>query len=86
MARRSQKHRRANDNLGQTIVDRTTELTSWVDYCYQVMKRGVMIYAYAIAVLDSPLQTTSLDQRIGNTTLASAISPAENPCHSEPET
>ncbi len=32
---------------GKTVVDRTTELTSWVDYCYQIMKRGVLIYAYA---------------------------------------
>ena len=31
----------------QTIVDRTSELTSWVDYCYQIKQRGVMIYAYA---------------------------------------
>jgi uncharacterized protein YecE (DUF72 family) len=31
----------------KTIVDRTTELTSWVDFCYQVMKRGVLVYAYA---------------------------------------
>ncbi len=29
------------------IVDRTTELTSWVDFCYQIMKRGVLVYAYA---------------------------------------
>jgi uncharacterized protein YecE (DUF72 family) len=31
----------------KTIVDRTGELASWVDYCYQIKKRGVMIYAYA---------------------------------------
>lgn len=29
------------------VVDRTSELTRWVDYCYQIRKRGVMIYAYA---------------------------------------
>lgn len=29
------------------IVDRTEELTSWVDFCYQMMKRGVLVYAYA---------------------------------------
>lgn len=29
------------------IVDRTEELTSWVDFCYQIMKRGVLICAYA---------------------------------------
>jgi uncharacterized protein YecE (DUF72 family) len=29
------------------VVDRTTELSSWVDFCYQIRKRGVMIYAYA---------------------------------------
>ena len=31
----------------KTVVDRTTELSSWVDYCYQLTKRGVTIYAYA---------------------------------------
>ena len=31
----------------KTVIDRTAELTSWVDYCYQVWKRGVLIYAYA---------------------------------------
>jgi uncharacterized protein YecE (DUF72 family) len=31
----------------KTVVDRTTELSSWVDYCYQIRKRGVLIYAYA---------------------------------------
>jgi uncharacterized protein YecE (DUF72 family) len=31
----------------RTIVDRTTELSSWCDFCYQVIKRGMMIYAYA---------------------------------------
>ena len=31
----------------KAIVDRTTELTSWVEYCYQLMKRGVLVYAYA---------------------------------------
>ena len=31
----------------KAVVDRTTELGSWVDFCYQIMKRGVMIYAYA---------------------------------------
>lgn len=31
----------------KAIVDRTTELTSWVDYCYQIQKRGVLVYAYA---------------------------------------
>ena len=29
------------------VVDRTAELSSWVDFCYQIMKRGVPIYAYA---------------------------------------
>jgi hypothetical protein len=29
------------------VVDRTEALSGWVDYCYQVRKRGVMIYAYA---------------------------------------
>ena len=31
----------------KTVVDRTSELTSWVDFCYQIKKRGVVIYAYA---------------------------------------
>jgi uncharacterized protein YecE (DUF72 family) len=31
----------------KTVIARTAELTSWVDYCYQVKNRGVMIYAYA---------------------------------------
>src|SRR5262250_929720 len=29
------------------VVDRAAELSSWVDFCYQIMKRGVLIYAYA---------------------------------------
>jgi uncharacterized protein YecE (DUF72 family) len=31
----------------KAIVDRTAELTRWVDFCYQIMKRGVLSYAYA---------------------------------------
>jgi uncharacterized protein YecE (DUF72 family) len=31
----------------KTIVDRSAELGSWVDFCYQVRKRGVLIYAFA---------------------------------------
>jgi uncharacterized protein YecE (DUF72 family) len=31
----------------KTVVDRTQELSSWVDYCYQIRRRGVLIYAYA---------------------------------------
>jgi len=31
----------------KTIVDRSSELSSWVDFCYQVRKRGVLIYAFA---------------------------------------
>jgi uncharacterized protein YecE (DUF72 family) len=31
----------------RTVVDRTAQLSSWVDYCYQVRKRGITIYAYA---------------------------------------
>jgi uncharacterized protein YecE (DUF72 family) len=31
----------------KTVVDRSAELSSWVDYCYQIKKRGVLIYAYA---------------------------------------
>jgi uncharacterized protein YecE (DUF72 family) len=43
--------RKAIEKLTQTwdktVVDRTAELKSWVDYCDQVRKRGVLIYAYA---------------------------------------
>ena len=31
----------------KTIVDRSAELSSWVDFCYQVRKRGVLVYAFA---------------------------------------
>ena len=31
----------------KTLVDRSAELSSWVDFCYQVRKRGVLIYAFA---------------------------------------
>ena len=31
----------------KTIVDRSQELSSWVDFCYQIRKRGVLVYAYA---------------------------------------
>ena len=31
----------------KTVVDRTAELSIWVDYCYQIKNRGVMVYAYA---------------------------------------
>jgi uncharacterized protein YecE (DUF72 family) len=31
----------------KVVVDRTNRLSGWVDYCYQVRRRGVMIYSYA---------------------------------------
>jgi uncharacterized protein YecE (DUF72 family) len=31
----------------RTVVDRASELSSWVDYCQQVRRRGVTIFAYA---------------------------------------
>ena len=31
----------------KTIVDRTQELTSWVDFCYRIKRRGITIFAYA---------------------------------------
>ena len=31
----------------KTVIDRTEKLTSWVDFCYQIRKRGVVIHAYA---------------------------------------
>jgi uncharacterized protein YecE (DUF72 family) len=32
---------------GKPVVDRAQELTTWVDYCYEIRKRGVVIYGYA---------------------------------------
>jgi len=31
----------------KVVVDRTEELGSWVEYCHQINKRGIAIYAYA---------------------------------------
>ena len=31
----------------KVVVDRTAELTSWVDFCYQTRERGVVVFAYA---------------------------------------
>lgn len=31
----------------KTIVDRTAELTSWVDFCYTIKRRGITVYGYA---------------------------------------
>jgi len=31
----------------KVVIDRTEELSSWVDFCYQVRNRGVIVYAYA---------------------------------------
>jgi uncharacterized protein YecE (DUF72 family) len=31
----------------KVVVDRTSELSSWVDFCYQMRKRGVIVFAYA---------------------------------------
>ncbi len=31
----------------KTIVDRSSELSSWVDFCYQVKRRGITVYGYA---------------------------------------
>ena len=31
----------------KTILDRTAELISWVDFCYQIKRRGILIYGYA---------------------------------------
>jgi uncharacterized protein YecE (DUF72 family) len=31
----------------KVVVDRSAELSSWVDFCCQIMRRGVLIYAYA---------------------------------------
>jgi hypothetical protein len=29
------------------VVDRTAELTSWVDFWYQMRKRGIIVFVYA---------------------------------------
>jgi uncharacterized protein YecE (DUF72 family) len=43
--------RKAIENVTQTwsktVVDKTAELRSWVDYCDQLRRRGVLIYVYA---------------------------------------
>ncbi len=31
----------------KVVVDRAEELGSWVDFCYQIRKRGITVYAYA---------------------------------------
>jgi uncharacterized protein YecE (DUF72 family) len=31
----------------KVVVDRAEELSSWVDFCHQIRKRGVTVYAYA---------------------------------------
>jgi uncharacterized protein YecE (DUF72 family) len=31
----------------KTIVDRTNELSSWVDFCFQIKRRGITVYGYA---------------------------------------
>jgi len=31
----------------KTIVDRTAELSNWVDFCYQIKRRGIIVYGYA---------------------------------------
>jgi uncharacterized protein YecE (DUF72 family) len=31
----------------KTIVDRTSELTTWVDFCFQIKRRGITVYGYA---------------------------------------
>ena len=31
----------------KVVVDRTNQMSGWVDVCYQIQKRGVTVYAYA---------------------------------------
>jgi uncharacterized protein YecE (DUF72 family) len=38
---------RVTNRWDQTVVDRTAQLSSWVDFCYAIKKRGVTIFAYA---------------------------------------
>jgi len=37
----------ATKTWDKVVVDRTAQLTSWVDFCDQIVKRGVAIFAYA---------------------------------------
>jgi hypothetical protein len=31
----------------KTVIDRTKELSSWVDVCYETVRRGVKVFGYA---------------------------------------
>jgi uncharacterized protein YecE (DUF72 family) len=31
----------------KTVIDRTQEMSAWVQYCYPIVKRGVKVFAYA---------------------------------------
>jgi len=35
------------ETWGKVVVDRKEELRSWVDFCHEIRKRGVTVYAYA---------------------------------------
>jgi hypothetical protein len=44
----------------KVVMDRTEQLSWWVDYCYQTVKRGVSVYAYAVE--QAPKETISVFQ------------------------
>jgi uncharacterized protein YecE (DUF72 family) len=38
---------RITTTFDKTVIDRTKELSSWVDVCYETMRRGVKVFGYA---------------------------------------
>ena len=68
----------------KTVVDRTSELSSWVDFCYQVRKRGITVYAYANNHYAGHAPSTikqfrDLWRKKGLPQLAEPVSPKEEP-------
>jgi hypothetical protein len=43
MAWRSQEYRTTDSNMDKTVVDRTSELRTWIDYCYPIIKRLLLV-------------------------------------------
>jgi uncharacterized protein YecE (DUF72 family) len=46
----------------KAVVDRTAELRSWVEFCYRIMKGGMLIYAY-LSYRPGSISRWKLDQR-----------------------
>ncbi len=38
---------RITTTWGKTVIDRTNEIRSWVDVCYETVRKGVKVFAYA---------------------------------------